>query len=429
MRRVSIFAVMPGMSLAYDIKGAKGELLLAKGTVLDSTHLRLLRQRNCMIVDVNDGLTDDIQAAEAISERVRFQITAALENLHAMVRSGEESLDTQRPELVRKYLQSREFARQSGFSKPVYALADAAAALVDELRDSRVNLGLTQIRFYDNHLFEHSVSTTIAATILGRELGWDKDTLNDLAVGSLMHDLGEIFIDREILAKPGELTAEEVELVKLHPQIGYEAVLQIFGPGTLSNHVPFQHHERQDGTGYPRGLRGTNGLLNPLARGLPDHILPIAQVASVADAYDTLNPDNPYRLSVGPDKVAEILSDMAGGQLNAALVERFLTVLELYPPGTEVLLHGPGGLEGCVGVVVRGGLIDRSRPLVRLLYDGTGRKLQPFDLALEDHAELTVESTLTLALDPAGSTVKGEVRPVRGEVVNAAVAAARAKAS
>ncbi|MSQ10764.1 MAG: HD domain-containing protein [Dehalococcoidia bacterium] len=387
--------------------GRQGRTVARQGDRTRVDHLRLLRQRNCMIFDVNDGVTDDIQAAEAISERVRFQITAALENLHAMVRSGDESLDTQRPELVRKHLHSREFARQSGFSKPAYALADAAAALVDELRDSRVNLGLSQIRFYDNHLFEHSVSTTIAATILGRELDWNKDTLIELAVGSLMHDLGEIFIDRDILAKPGELTPEELELVKLHPQIGYEAVRQIFGPGTLSNHVPFQHHERQDGTGYPRGLRGTNGTLSPSARGLPGHILPIAQVAAVADAYDTLNSENPYRQSVGPDKVAEILADMAGGKLNAALVERFLTVLELYPPGTEVLLHGPGGLEGCVGVVVRCGLQDLSRALVRMLYDGTGRKLKLFGLALEDHTELTIESTLTLAMGAAGPTDQG----------------------
>jgi len=88
-----------------------------------------------------------------------------------------------------------------------------------------------------------------------------------------MHDIGKVFINRDIITKPGKLTDDEMELVKRHTQLGYEGVREVFGPGTLSNHVPFQHHERQDGSGYPRGLRATNKLVTPAQRMGSDQIL------------------------------------------------------------------------------------------------------------------------------------------------------------
>jgi HD-GYP domain-containing protein (c-di-GMP phosphodiesterase class II) len=247
VRRVSIFGVTPGMRLAYDIKGPVGELLLRSGMALEHSHLRQLRQRNCLFVDVLDGVTDDIEMGETISDRVHIKTTQALQNMHAVLKTAAEStVDTGREEFASRDLKSRGFARNTKESKPVYALADAAAALVDEVLDSNATLGLNQIRFYDDYTFQHSISTAIAAAILGRELGWDKETLTHLSTGCLMHDIGKIFVDRDIINKPGRLTADEIELVKQHAQIGYEASLQIFGPGVLSNHIPFQHHERQE---------------------------------------------------------------------------------------------------------------------------------------------------------------------------------------
>lgn len=398
MRRVSIFGVTPGMRLAYDIKGPAGELLLRNGMALDHTHLRQLKQRNCLFVDVLDGVTDDIEMGETISDRVHVKTTQALQNMHAVLKNAADaSVDTRKEEFARRDLQSRGFARNTRETKPVYALAEAAAVMVDEVLDSNATLGLNQIRFFDDYTFQHSVSTAIAGAILGRELGGDKETLTHLSTGCLMHDIGKIFVDREIINKPGKLTPDEIEIVKQHAQIGYEASLQIFGPGVLSNHIPFQHHERQDGTGYPRGLKGSNQEVNPRMKNNPDHILPIAQVASIADVYDALNSDRPYRPTVPPDMLAELLFDLSGAHLNAALLERFLAVLELYPPGSEVLLHGPAGVEGLTGVVVRGGKTERSRPLVRVLYDPVGATLQPFEINLEENPEILVESTLIFA--------------------------------
>jgi len=219
-----------------------------------------------------------------------------------------------------------------------------------------------------------------------------------LATGCLMHDIGKIFLDREVLNKPGRLTEEETLVMQEHSRLGYETVLQIFGPGVLSNHVPYQHHEKQDGTGYPRGLRGDNQLPNPWLRNPPATILPLAQVASVADVYDALNSDRPYRPTMPPDQLIKLMSEMGGASLNGAIVERFLATLSPFPVGSEVMLSGPAALHACKGVVLALNRNAARRPVVRVLFDALGNQLTPFEVNLLEAPEVEIQSTLICAV-------------------------------
>lgn len=108
----------------------------------------------------------------------------------------------------------------------------------------------------------------------------------------------------------------------------------------LTRHVVFQHHECQDGSGYPRGLRGANRIQRTRSEEISrERILLLAEVATVADVYDALSPDRPYRPALPHDQVMKTMQDMSGRQLNEEILSYFLSVTPVFPPGMEVTWH------------------------------------------------------------------------------------------
>jgi putative two-component system response regulator len=147
---------------------------------------------------------------------------------------------------------------------------------------------------------------------LGKMVGLHQEELRQLSFGALLHDIGKISVPPGILNKPGPLTAEEWDIIKLHPIVGYgifRGTKQFTGAAELI----YTHHERVDGTGYPRGLRG--------------HQIPvITKVFSVVDAYDSIVSERPYSPAVEPELALEEIREKAGSQFDPDIVASFLEV-------------------------------------------------------------------------------------------------------
>jgi HD-GYP domain-containing protein (c-di-GMP phosphodiesterase class II) len=278
---------------------------------------------------------------------------------------------------------------------------DAASALVADVMNGDAALGLSSIRTYDSYTFDHSIDMAVAAVMIGKNIGLGEGDLRLLATGCMLHDTGKVFIDREILNKPGKLTPEEQDVMRQHAALGYEAVKQLFGPGVLSNHIPYQHHERQDGGGYPRGLVGTNTLPRPGERRDGKNILLLAEIASIADIYDALNSDRPYRPALPTDQILKLINSLSGTALNEALVDAFLKTMAPFPQGVEVELRG-GPLDGFKAVVARVHRDNLPRPLVRVLYDPRNRRVEPSDLDLRAYPDVQLVPTIILPADEFG---------------------------
>ncbi|HEX6962125.1 MAG TPA: HD-GYP domain-containing protein, partial [Lacipirellula sp.] len=147
------------------------------------------------------------------------------------------------------------------------------------------------------------------AVCIGERMGLNKDQLDTIYLGGLLHDIGKIGIDDQVLNKPGALTPEEFEHIKKHPQLGYDILR---GVRQLQKILPIvlHHHESWDGTGYPHGLKGES---TPL----------LARIAAVADAFDAMSSDRPYRQGMPDEKLDAILRDGSGRQWDPAVVEAF----------------------------------------------------------------------------------------------------------
>jgi len=159
----------------------------------------------------------------------------------------------------------------------------------------------------DGYTAEHALEVARLSRIVGLRLGFDKEGLEWLVHGALLHDLGKIGVADEILEKIGPLTEEEWAAVKRHPQIGarmIEPIKPLFGAVPVVRH----HHERPDGTGYPDGLEG-------------DEIPLAARLVAAADAYDVMVRGRPYRPKSSPAEALQELWREAGHQFDVRVVE------------------------------------------------------------------------------------------------------------
>jgi putative two-component system response regulator len=148
------------------------------------------------------------------------------------------------------------------------------------------------------------------ATQLGRALDLPEEDLQELRIACLLHDIGKVAVPDEILLKAGALNAEETEIVRQHPLIG-EGICAPLKPLRRILPVIRHHHERMDGSGYPDGLRG--------------HEIPLmARILQIADIYDALTTDRPYRYALSSEDALETLNREAGyGWLDDSLVWKF----------------------------------------------------------------------------------------------------------
>jgi HD-GYP domain-containing protein (c-di-GMP phosphodiesterase class II) len=159
----------------------------------------------------------------------------------------------------------------------------------------------------DAYTFGHSERVARIAVELGRELNLPEEELSDLYLTGLLHDIGKIGIRDSVLGKPGPLTPEESEHLKEHVTIGYKILADVQAihrllPGVL------HHHERWDGAGYPEGLAGEAIALYP-------------RILAVADSYDAMSTDRPYRKALPPERIAALLQEGAGSQWDPRLIQ------------------------------------------------------------------------------------------------------------
>ena len=169
----------------------------------------------------------------------------------------------------------------------------------------------------DPYTAGHSRRVSEYACAIGRTMGLGRDQLNEIRIGALLHDVGKIGVRDGVLLKEGKLTPEETQLIQQHPSIGRRILEGVKGLQPYLSVVEL-HHENWDGSGYPHGLRGEE---TPIT----------ARIVKIADAYDAMTSDRPYRKGMSHEKALSVFEQISGSQLDPSVVEAFrrLQVIEL----------------------------------------------------------------------------------------------------
>lgn len=261
---------------------------------------------------------------------------------------------------------------------PIHRLAQELQHSV--FRNANALSCLGRIREKDNYLLEHSVNLSVLMSLFGNHRGLSADVLHQTIVGALLHDLGKILTPDEILHKPGRLSPEEFEVMKLHARHSRDILATTEGIGELAVITAAQHHERLDGTGYPEGLKG-------------EEISEYGRMVAITDVYDAITADRVYHKGMTPTQGLKKLLEWSGDHLDPLLVRQFIRCIGLYPVGSMVLLE-----SGRLGVVVEANEADQRLPAVRVMYHTKFR--MPITVETIDLAKPGTQDRILRAVDP-----------------------------
>jgi HD-GYP domain-containing protein (c-di-GMP phosphodiesterase class II) len=394
MRNVPLGELQPGMRLARAVHSERGELLLNADVTLTERYIDLLRERGFATVFVVDGDTADIGVEDVISERVRLTVTASLCRVYQVMERATSAFRDEPPRVVEQQLQSSDVARALRDHDAYGALQQSTEEIIDEVLEADVLKGIGALRASDDYQFLHAIDSTAIAVVLGRRLHYQRDDLKRLASGCLLHDVGMVMVDPAIRKKPGRLDPDELVAMRRHAQLGYALLRKLRPSEFLANHVAYQHHERQDGTGYPRGLHGNNRIYRTAPeRGASGRIVLDAEIVAVADVYHALSSDQPYRPAYPPDQVVRMMRRLGGSHLNREIVNHLLAVLPVYPLGSDVVVM-TGRYSRYRGIVSRVHRHAFDRPTIRVLFDPDRRRIDPVEIDLRQSDEVVSTTPL-----------------------------------
>lgn len=295
MKRLPLGHGQPGMVLAAD--ASVGHCLLPPaGSPLTPWHLRRLEELGVQPLDA---------------------------------REGPQAIPTQRPrpDVTPARLQFRQRVLRD--CPPGRCQATALATGEDVLGLPGVGALLERLRAVDDSLVDHSLAVCATAIALGSRMGLFTPELKALAVGALLHDVGKLALPQPLWVKPGRLTEEEYRAIQRHTEAGYRLIRQT-GLDLRAALVAYQHHERWNGTGYPRGIARRR-------------IHPFARIVGLVDVFEALRADRPYRPACPFAEAVRYVQEQAGQAFDPHVAHTFLAWLreQAGPPGTN-----PGDAAG-----------------------------------------------------------------------------------
>ena len=214
-----------------------------------------------------------------------------------------------------------------------------AEKLVQEISDSVSRnpgalISLARLKTVDDYTYMHSVAVCALMIALSRQLKLDETQTRSAGVAGLLHDLGKSMMPMEVLNKPGKLTDEEFAIIKKHPEEGHKLLIGNTDADEIALDVVLNHHEKTDGSGYPRNLKDSEISL-------------FAKMGAVCDVYDAITSNRPYKAGWDPAESLRKMAEWVNGHFDPTVFQAFVKSLGIYPIGSLVKLN-----SGRLGIVI-----------------------------------------------------------------------------
>lgn len=347
-----------GDELAKTIYNERGIALVQQGMQLTEKMIEHLLRQKIKFVYIADPHMQDIIVDQVISDELRLDAIETIKQTFTYF----DQMKTMEKAYIYEYHMSE-----------LQAMIDRLLGQMVDHQDEAISL-LAGLFITDDYTFQHSLNVTIYSLAIGMELHLTQKELSLLGLGALLHDLGKVFIDESILMKPGQLTSEEYDMMKSHTTKGFHFIREQTGLPSVVAHCAYQHHERLDGSGYPRAL--TDRAIHPYAK-----------IIAIADVFDAVTSDRIYKEGVLPHEGLELLYAGASTKFDAQMVEAFKRSVAIYPTGMAVTLSDQRS-----GVVLKQNRHANDRPWIRILAHDHFRVDEPYEVDLASIIDVVITS-------------------------------------
>lgn len=359
MRYVPIEFAKEGDYLGQPLYNEKGMILLSKGIRLTAGLIDKIRRQGYYSIYISDNVSQE-EIEDIIKPEIRMKASAIVKKMISDIPvEGKVSPN--------KLRETEERMKE---------LAELTKLIVDDVFGQKdLVMNLLDIKNVDTYTYAHSVNVMMHALLLGMSAQLNRNQLYDLAMGSIIHDIGKVFIPEEVLKKPGKLTSEEFDLMRQHTTKGYEFLKEYTNFSATSRIISLQHQEKVDGTGYPYQLVGND-----------IHIY--SRITAIADVYDALTSDRYYRRALPAQEALEYIMAAGGTHFDGLLAKAFITTVNPYPVGTLVKLN-----NGYRGVVEKVNQETYTRPILKI-YREDNREVTPWMCDLLKERTLVIENII-----------------------------------
>lgn len=382
--------VTDDMILGRSIFLPTGELLLAAGYRLTENFRTRLKRMGFNTVYIQVEGTDDIIPENVISEHVQRELTVSLNKSTTELKNS-FSIRQEGRQNIRKMIRQNKQHLNNFLTNT--GLLSAVEKMIDEiLNQPSVALNMAALQKAGNDLFSHAINVSVIALSIGRKYHFSYEEMKQLALGAINCDLGLIAIPKEILKKNGSfVTQEEREIYTQHTVYGYLMLSQNPSIAPTSAAAALQHHEHQDGTGFPRNIRGEN--LAPLKDLSKKNLIHrFSEIVAVADTYDMLTTGRMMPMFGVREAIHKII-EMGGEKLNKEIVKALTSIVPVYPVGARIrIVNAPSSqLVGYHGVVAKDNPEDLEAPQIILYETKNHQKVKPILIDLSDHTGFQLE--------------------------------------
>ncbi len=333
MKKILMENARAGMQIGRNVLDNNGNLLLKRGAELNDFYLGRLQKIHVgsLYVETLPLYTPDKTAEEVVSPRTFAELAQRLKRIFEWRKSG------------------------TPLAGEVNAVAQKLVDSVFANKDTLVQEPADYLA--DDYMSTHAMQVSILALMLGIELGYNRMQLCELAVGTLLHDIGKMQLPPELRGQAGPPAGKDASILQQHPKLGLDMLREQADLPNAACDIVLQHHENLDGSGYPQHLKGSD-------------ICEYARIAAIADSFDALTAHRPHKTAHPFHEACALMLREIGRQYDAKLLKRFLRNVALYPMGTVLLMA-----SGYFAVVMEVKRNFTNRPILRLIADRNKRRI------------------------------------------------------
>lgn len=355
IKEISVSFILPNSTLAFNVYDDKGELVFPGHTRYTKEMLNDLKERGLTklyYTQEEHGTDDNKSAVDKFIENYDYKGPKAI------------SFNTQKKAigLVDKLVNAFKNLIIDMNSESIFGLVDAINHDLNNSEEEEV-INLLDMAEFEDYIYSHSLNVGVISMVFAKKLRLPEDLIREIGIGGFLHDIGTIDIPKSIINKREDLTAHEWTILQDHPLTGYEKVKNNCTISDVTKEIILKHHERVDGSGYPNGLK-------------KDEIPNYVEIVALADIFDALTSDRPYRKGTTTSEALKYIQDI-GNLYTLDLIKKFIKEMvilfrekDFYAEGTYVLLN-TNELAKIIS-------IDKKmllRPTIQIISNNQGKRL------------------------------------------------------